>query len=87
MKTEVYDARQGGIFPDAFDRYTVIFTDQGNQSVYTMSHNAMSPQGVNMYMGWRVNRRALGKRIPIKVAPEEVQKTIKQRRENERPRN
>ena len=65
-----------------FDRYTIIIDDD----VYTMSHNALSPQGYNQYMGtleidlididWSTDIL-----IGIDDVPIEVQEAIKRRLE------
>lgn len=74
-RIEVYDARQGGVFPDAYDRYTVILVENGRQSVFVMSSHPHRPQGVNMYVGDQVNRDAIGQLLlwdavpyPVRVA-------------------
>jgi len=62
---------------EAFDPYTVVIGD----SVFTMSSNADSPQGVNMYIGEieDYNIEDFGIPIPLSEAPEGVQRGIKQR--------
>ncbi len=62
------------------DRYTVIF----DGSVYTMSENALSPQGVNMYMCEvsEIIKRTLKHERKMKFTelPQEVQTAIWKRK-------
>lgn len=63
----------------SFDRYTVLYDD----SVFTMSKNATSPQGVNLYCGGRdeypKDLTHLGKIVELDSLPEEVKKAIDER--------
>lgn len=64
-----------------FDRYFVVI----NKEAFTMSHNPMSPQGVNQYMGpdettgrpWNVGGGALG--IPLDHIPPGIEPAILER--------
>jgi hypothetical protein len=81
----VYD--NGG---STFDRYTLLVGDRENETrnhIYMMSHNPLSPQGVNNYsftteglMMALVTIEGSGKRIRyLEDLPQEVQTAIKQR--------
>ncbi len=65
------------------DRYTVIIGD----SVYSMSENAHSPQGVNLYCGERNefpdDVSHFGKIVATESLPEEVKKAIQDRCKDE----
>lgn len=55
------------------DRYTVII----NQSLYTMSENPSSPQGINMYCcEIPKDYKSTGKKIKMKDLPKEVRWAI-----------
>jgi hypothetical protein len=61
-----------------FDRYTVIIN---NKHVYTMSANALSPQGINRYLCDVVDLdlENVGEPIGLKEVPEGVKKAIEDR--------
>jgi len=66
---EVYD--NGG---KTIDRYTVII----DNAVFSMSHNATSPQGVNQYVGELKDlpKAKEGTKVELKDLPEDVRKAI-----------
>lgn len=71
---KIYD--NGGA---TFDRYTVII----GESFYSMSHNPLSPQGVNQYCGetWELNCGSLHTQTEVWIGdlPPDVQDAIKNR--------
>lgn len=62
-----------------FDRFTIVI----DTSVYTMSHNALSPQGVNMYCCEvaKVIITDNDKKIEFTDLPAEVQQAVIRRKE------
>ena len=67
----VYD--NGG---NSFDRYTVII----DGDVYDMSHNPMSPQGVNQYVGREADIDCdIGQLLSNSEIPDEVYAAIEER--------
>lgn len=75
------DAMDISIFDNGgktFDRYTVIID---NKHAYTMSVNALSPQGVNRFLCdvTDLNWEAIGEPIGLKNVPEAVRKAIENR--------
>lgn len=72
MKIIVYDNEK------TFDRYTIII----GRDVYSMSENALSPQGYNQYCFTLSKKQQIsnvGKRVPFNALPEAVKKAIKRR--------
>lgn len=57
---------------ETFDRYTAII----DGSVYTMSHNALSPQGVNMYCCEAGELVITGREVKFAALPREVQRAV-----------
>ncbi len=60
-----------------FDRYTVLI----GWDAYTMSHNPLSPQGVNQYMGTFLSLtfQSEDKEIKWEEVPESVKAAIQER--------
>lgn len=58
------------------DRYTVVI----DNDVYLMSHNPLSPQGINQYMGiadaFDLKDNSLGNQVAYKELPEDVVEAI-----------
>ena len=73
-KIQVYDNDER-----TFDRYTVVTSTD----VFSMSHNALAPNGVNMWLGERStfpnNLRHLGRRLTETEIPNEIKKAIWER--------
>lgn len=65
-----------------FDRYTVIM----DGSAYTMSHNALSPQGVNMYCCQAGEMVMTGREVKFADLPTEVQRAVRMRGDSVCPR-
>jgi hypothetical protein len=63
---------------ETFDRYTIVI----GESVYTMSHNALSPQGVNMYCCQVGEVEITDPEIEFSFLPSEVQEAVRRRVES-----
>ena len=63
---------------ETFDRYTAIM----DGSVYVMSHNALSPQGVNMFCCQAGEMVIRDREVRFADLPVEVQKAVRMRGED-----
>lgn len=74
--------RVNGVWDIGDNRVADRFTVQIGTGMYGMSADALSPQGMNQYVGEKgeyKSRLGLGKRVPMQKLPAAVRKAIRRR--------